>query len=206
MTQPPIKKQNTFNIFLNDYFNIVLAGVLIFFLGISYFIFLMPKFRSTQEAIQANTEEKQLLFENTQKRLANLQAISEIYNKINPVDLQKFNSVLPDNYIRERLYGELEEIIGSGGWILSSVTISPPESNIQAPVVAGKEIPSPSSGKNVGAIELKLSINAVDYAGFKRLLRVLESNLRLFDITEIQFSPSGNSAAITLTTYYYQAP
>ncbi len=204
MANQPIKKQDYLNLFLNDYFNIILAVVLILFLIASYFIFLAPKFQSTQEAIRVNTEEKQILFETTQKRLANLKALQEVYSKINPADLQKFNSVLPDNYVRERLYGELDEVISSGGWILSSVEITPSEQLVKE-VATEETAGTPAQNKKIGTVQVRLSISAIDYAGFKKLLRVLESNLRLFDITDVQFSPSSGGAGITLTTYYYQS-
>ncbi len=210
MVNQPVKKQNNLNVFLNDYFNMILAAALIFFLFLAYLVFLGPKFRATQAAISANTEEKQLLFETTQKRLASLKAVSEIYKKINPADLQKFNSVLPDTYVRERLFGELEEIIGRGGWLVSDIVISQEEAK-KAPsqivteegtVVTGS---APALNKKVGTISLQLNISSIDYPGFKNLLRSLESNLRLFDVTSVEFSPSDDSAAITITTYYYQS-
>lgn len=210
MANQPVKKQNNLNIFLNDYFNIILAAVLIFFLFFAYLVFLGPKFRATQAAISANTEEKQLLFEATQKRLASLKAVSEVYKKISPTDLQKFNSVLPDSYVRERLFGELEEIIGRGGWLISDIAISQDEAK-KASASAAAEGGAVSTGSNpvlnkkIGTISLQLNVSSIDYPGFKNLLRLLESNLRLFDVTSVEFSPSNDSAIITITTYYYQS-
>lgn len=208
MAVQPDKKQNDLNLFLNDYFNIILAAVLILFLILSYFVFLGPKFRATQAAISANTEEKQLLYETTQKRLASLKAISDIYQKISPADMQKFNSVLPDAYVKERLFGEIEEIIGQGGWLVSSISISAaPDAAAAGTPAAGTEAaaaPPTLAGKRVGTVTLNLNISAVDYSGFKNLLRLLESNLRLFDVESVSFSPN-NTANIILTTYYYQS-
>lgn len=211
MTAQIIKKNNDPKIFLNNYFNIILAAFLIIFLLLSYLVFLGPKFRATQAAIRANTEEKQLLYKSTQYRLASLKAISEIYKTISPADLQKFNSVLPDSYVRERLFGELEETVAQGGWLISSLSISSTADDAsQGATAAGadsgqeKIIFSPVlSNTKVGTINLHLSIGAVDYQGFKNLLRLLENNLRLFDVTSVSFSPANNSASIVLTTYYY---
>ncbi|MCX6794584.1 MAG: hypothetical protein NTY31_01095 [Candidatus Falkowbacteria bacterium] len=213
MVSQPVKNQNSLNLFLNNYFNIILAVVLILFLFFAYLVFLSPKFRATQAAISANTEEKQLLYETTQKKLASLKIISEIYQKISPSDLQKFNSVLPDSYARERLFGELEEIISRGGWLISSITISPEEvaAKAPAPVVNEDGTSNPASAatlnnKKVGTVSLQLSLTAIDYPGFKNLLRILENNLRLFDITSVEFSPEADAATVVITTYYYQSP
>lgn len=207
MAIKPVKKQNDLNIFLNDYFNIILAVALILFLVLAYLVFLGPKFRSTQEAINANTEEKRLLFQATQKRLASLKAVSDTYEKINSADLQKFNSVLPDNYVKERLFGELEEVIGRGGWIVSNIIISSSEEGGLTGVGIG-QIGNASTtvlNKKIGSVNLTFSVAGVDYAGFKNLLHLLENNLRLFDITSVTFSPAGNSANINLSTYYYKS-
>jgi len=210
MISQSVKKQNDLNLFLNNYFNIILAVVLILFLFFAYLVFLRPKFRATQALIRANTEEKQLLYKTTQTRLASLKVISEVYQKISPSDLQKFNSVLPDSYVRERLFGELEEIIGQGGWLVSGIIISSAEDSAAAPTLASGEdgaepaAPAPtSSNKKVDTINLEISIGAIDYSGFKNLLRILESNLRLFDVTSVDFSPTVNAATIVISTYYY---
>jgi len=217
MANQPAKKQNNLNLFLNNYFNIILAAVLVLFLFFIYLVFLGPKFRATQAAISANTEEKRLLYETTQTKLASLKIISEIYKKISPADLQKFNSVLPDAYVRERLFGELEEIIEQGGWLVSNISISPAEESASAPAPVVNEnslddsasapvpnIPIPNENKKIGTVSLQLSIAALDYPGFKNLLRILENNLRLFDVTSVSFSSTSNSAVIVITTYYYE--
>jgi len=211
MVNQPVKKQNNLNLFLNNYFNIILAAALVLFLFFAYLVFLGPKFSATQAAISANTEEKQLLYETTQKRLASLKAISEIYKKISPADMQKFNSVLADSYVRERLFGELEEIIGRGGWLVSDIIISQEEvKKTAAPIVTENGVITPASSpvlnnKKVGTISLQLNISSIDYPGFKNMLRLLENNLRLFDVTNVEFSPASDSAVITIITYYYQS-
>jgi hypothetical protein len=212
MANLPIKRNNNTNLFLNNYFNIILALVLVLFLLVAYLVFLNPKFQATQAAIQANTEEKRVLYETTQKRLASLKAIYDVYQKISPADLQKFNSVLPDNYVRERLFGELEEIIGRGGWLISDINISPasnaPKEIVAVPAGKGGVGPNSASvlgNKKIGTINIQLSVAAIDYSGLKNLLNILETNLRLFDITNIEFSPSGNSVTVMITTYYYES-
>jgi len=192
------KNQNSINLFLNNYFNIITVAVLILFLAVSYFMFIKPKFDATMSAIQSNIEQQQKLYTDQQKKLANLEIISDLYKKIPSGDLKKFNGVLPDSYIKERLFGELEEIISKNGFILNAVNISREEKKL--PTTEGM---APRSA-SIGTIDLQLSISAIDYAGFKNLLRLLENNLRLFDVTTVSFSPGGNAASLTLSTYYYK--
>jgi len=192
------KNQNSINLFLNSYFNIITVIVLMLFLAVSYFMFIKSKFDATMGAIQSNIEQQQKLYTDQQKKLANLEIVSDLYKKIPAGDLKKFNGVLPDSYIKERLFGELEEIISKNGFILNAVNITREEKNL--PTAEGA---LPRSA-NIGTINLQLSISTIDYAGFKNLLRLLENNLRLFDITNVSFSPGGNAASITLSTYYYK--
>lgn len=180
---------NSFNQWLNNYFNAALAGVLLLFLLLSYLLFLGPKFQATRDAIQTNIAEQENLYVLSQRKLANLKAVGDIYKTISPGNLQKFNGVLPDKYMPEKLFGELEEIAASGGWLLQEVNISQTGAHVADP--------------KLGQINVELTMSGLDYAGFKKFLRLLENNLRLMDITSIDFSPGGNSATIMFTTYYY---
>lgn len=198
------KNQNSTNMFLNDYFNIITVLVVIFVLVISYFIVIQPKYTETMDSIKVTLEQQQKLYNSQQIKLNNLQAVAELYKKIPAADLKKFNSVLPNNYIKERLFGELEEIITQNGFILSSIKILENKGENQPASPAEGEAAVPAVSSNVGTINLELSISAIDYAGLKNLLRTLENNLRLFDITEVSFSPNDNSATLILSTYYYK--
>lgn len=190
------KDKNGFNLFLNNYFNIILVVFVILFLVLAYYVVIKPKYDMTMAAIKINIESQERLYAEQQKKLSNLKTIAELYKKISPSDLKKFNGVLPDAYVKERLFGEFDEIISQNGFILNSINISKEE-----PRAAEDGSTQPSS--NVGRLSLQLSISAIDYAGFKNLLRLLESNLRLFDITNLNFAPGANTANLTLTTYYY---
>lgn len=201
-----IKNQNATNIFLNDYFNIIIAFVVVLVLLIAYFAVIRPKYMETMQAIKTNLEQQQRLYNSQQIKLNNLKAVADLYKKIPAADLKKFNSVLPDNYIKERLFGELEEIVTQNGFILSSVSIIDNQEGGQAVGNENNENKGAlvSLPENIGVINLELSVTAIDYAGFKNLLRTMENNLRLFDVTKVSFSPGGNSASFVLSTYYYK--
>lgn len=170
--------------------------IVIMVLLASYFLILRPKYDSTMTAISLNYEQQQRLYVNQQKKLNNLKIIADLYNKISVADLKKFDGVLPDSYVKERLFGEIDEIITTNGFILNSISIDKSE---PAAPAEGAVVPSAKTG----TLNIQLAISAIDYSGFKNLLKLLETNLRLFDITQLSFSPSGNSANLTLTTYYY---
>ncbi len=202
------KSKNALNIFLNEYFRAIIAASLLLFLALAYFIVLEPKFAATQDAIRANLDSERGLYLSSLKKKASYQAINAVYQKINPSDMQRFNGVLPDDYVPERLFGEIEEMVTQGGWLVKEFKIIPPEDNTNKAAGAanafGTATTTPSDPR-LGQYHLQLTVAAIDYPGFKNLLRIFENNLRLFDITRVNFSPSSATAQLDLSTYYYQA-
>ncbi len=190
------KNQNSLNLFLNNYFSVIMVVIVVVLLASAYFVLLRPKFNRTKLAIQENMEQQQKLYSEQQKKLTNLQTIATLYKKINLTDLNKFNNILPNNYVKEKLFGELEEIINRHGFVVSSISI---DTKIDETIVPGRSL-------QLGLVGLQFSVRTIDYAGFKNLLRVLENNQRLFDIKQVSFSPSGNTADFLLETYYYKNP
>ena len=202
------KNQNSLNKFLNNYFNVVLTIGVILFLVVAYFVILAPKYQATSASIKDNITQKQNLYNAQKKKLANLRAINNIYQKINPTDLKKFSNVLSDNYVKESLFGEIEDIVNQNGFVLNAIRISRPEEgdkNAAAGAGADEKIATSTPiSPNLGEIDINLSLSTIDYLGFKNLIKIFETNLRLMDISTVSFSASDNSAEIALRTYYYQ--
>lgn len=195
------KNQNSVNLFLNSYFNIIIVFIVIVVFLVSYLVVIKPKYDETMAAIKLNIEQQQKLYTDQQKKLNSLKTVANLYKKISSENLKKFNSVLPDTYIKERLFGEFEEMVDQSGFILSSVSLQADEKEKPADITA--EDTSASSTK-IGTVNLELAVSAIDYTGFKNLVKLMENNLRLFDITKVTFSPAANSATIVLSTYYYK--
>lgn len=202
MPDNKLQQKNSLNIFLNERFNllVILGVVLIFVFG--YFLFIGPKLKLTVETISDNVETQKRLYSEQQKKLNDLKIMQATYDKITPEDLERFNGVLPNVYLEETLFGELEEIITQRGFLIESVTIesNPEAANSNLPAMGG----SVEALEGVGEITVRVSISAINYSGLKQLLTALEVNSRLFDIKEVTFSDNENSAQLELITYYYQ--
>jgi len=201
----PQKNKNSVNLFLNEYFRIIIVASLVLFLALAYFIVLGPRFSIVREAIRTNIESEKNLYANNLRKLESYRAINEVYKKMNPEDLRRFNTVLPDAYVPERLFGEIEEIVSRGGWLVGGLKIM--ESGEASGGTEGAALATSSLfalPENVGQYSLELKVTAIDYADFQNLLRILENNLRLFDITSVEFLPSNASVNIIMTTYYYK--
>lgn len=199
------KNQDSFNLFLNNYFNIILAVALIIFLAVFYFLFLTTKYETTLAVIKDSINQKQILYNIQAKKLADLNAVLNLYKKINPNDLKKFNSVLADDYVKESLFGEIEDIVSQNGFAVEQIGIKRMgEAESLGDVNIKKTASLTSPSQNLGEIDIDLSITTLDYAGFKNLIKIFESNLRLFDISHVNFSAADNTANLTLRTYYYK--
>lgn len=200
-----LQDKNSLNLFLNKYFNMLLLLLLLIIFAVAYFLFLGPKFNLTTTAIKDNIEGQKRLYAEQEKKLRDLKTVKEVYDNISPADLKKFNSVLPDNYIKEQLFGELEEIVVKNGYIISSMNIASDDqvdpNNPNAMPAAG----APASDGNIGKVTVTVSIGAIDYQGLKSLLRTFEANSRLFDVESVSFSQGGNSAELEFVTYYYKS-
>ena len=202
-----IRRQNLNkrNIFLNKYFNLILSVLVLVVLLFSYIVILGPKYNSAQLLIKENLVNQQLLYNQQRKKLDTLKIIADVYNKIPVSDLNKLNSVLPYEYKQEQLFGEFEEIVEKNGWILNSVSLNYPDEEQEgkaAPVLEEGALFG-SLNQNTRQVEVELSLSGVDYLGLRKFLTILETNLRLFDVKQVDFS-GDSEVNITLVTYYYQ--
>ncbi|MFA6514568.1 MAG: hypothetical protein WCT50_04770 [Patescibacteria group bacterium] len=214
MIKNNIQNKNSLNLFLNEYFNVLVVLLLVIIFTLAYFLLIGPKFSATVTVIKENIEMQKKIYAEQEKKFADLKIIKDVYDQISLADLSKFNGILPQAYVKEQLFGELEEIIVNSGFLINSVAISSDEvasdNNGEAMPPVETEIPtigsaSASAGERVGKIMITVSVGAIDYSGFKSLLRTIEANSRLFDVESVNFSEGGNSADLQLVTYYYKS-
>ncbi len=112
------------------------------------------------------------------------------YNSINPDNLIKLQKLLPENIDNIRLILEIEQIATPYGMVLKDIkygatnaldsTASPFE------VVQGGGV-SPAASKDYGVWDLEFSTVGT-YNNFLNFTKDLEKNLRIVDISSIQFS------------------
>lgn len=197
MTNNNLSKQNYVNNLLNSYFNLFVVILVSFLLLLSYFLLLKPKVDETTNAISENISSHERLLQAEKDKLASLQEAVLAYDKIDKVDLERVNGILPDEYDKEALFGEIEEVILKNGFIPTSISLSKEDS------ATSTEKTAAISGSKIGKVGIELSVASVNYAGMKNLLEVLESNLRMLDVKKLSLS-DGGSGSIEIDTYYYK--
>ena len=203
MKEKKIQQKNNSNIFFNEHFNVIILLLAVAIFLFSYIFVLAPKLKTTTTLIGENIAMQKKLYGEQEKRLNELKIIKKVYDEILPSDLEKFNQILPSDYIKESLFGDFEEIVIKHGFLLKDVSLEILVEEVTKPSDAlpgGQQVTSP----NVGKVRAIIAVNALDYSGFKRMLKSLEASARLFDIENLSFSQEKGSAQFELVTYYYK--
>lgn len=190
---------------VNEHFDSLLIMLIIIVFVASYFLLIKPKYDNTIIAIKDNISQQEKLYSEQKSRLESLKTAAALYEDIKDKqlgDVRKVNAVLPNEYVKERLFGEMEEIINKSGFMLASV-------NISSEVAAKDAGPgsSPASQvlpKGVGRLSVSVSIGAIDYPGLKNLLFTLENNNRLLDVENVSFDLNAKTANLEMYTYYFK--
>lgn len=123
--------------------------------------------------------------------------LTQKYNSFKPEDLSRLQKLLPDNVDNIRLILEMEKIATPFGMVLKDVKYDVTSKiNTISPVqIAGViQMGGASSSKNYNIWNLEFSTQAT-YNNFLNFLKVLEDNLRIVDISSIQFSSNTNLGA-----------
>jgi Tfp pilus assembly protein PilO len=114
--------------------------------------------------------------------------LAKKYNSIDPANLDKLEKLLPDSVDNIRLILEIEKIASPYGMVLKEVKYdtlvkdSTEDNVVQAGAIGVNE-----SARDYGLWNLSFSTEGT-YANFLNFIRDLESNLRIVDISSIQFS------------------
>lgn len=200
------RKTINLNSFLNEYFDTVSVLVVAVIFMVAFLFVIQPKFNRTLNAIKDNINQQQKVYFDQRSRLESLKSAAVLYEKIkssNLSDVRKVNEILPEDYPKEKLFGEFEEIIVKNGFILSSISVSrediKKEGGTGYKTAFGRALPN-----NIGRFYVNLSVGAIDYAGLKNLLAAFEANSRLIDVANLTFSPEAKTAQIQFYTYYFQ--
>ncbi|HNX11187.1 MAG TPA: hypothetical protein PKI61_03525, partial [bacterium] len=56
----------------------------------------------------------------------------------------------------------------------------------------------------IGMMRVSVSVANIDYPHLKKLLGLIEHNLRLTDVQDLSFNPAEKTAALHLSTYYFK--
>ncbi|MFH2136410.1 MAG: hypothetical protein ABII19_02145 [Patescibacteria group bacterium] len=146
----------------------------------------------------ADTEEKIILqkqaLEGESKTFRDVSKLLENYADISSVEKEKIEEMLPSEVLEAGLFTLFENLAQKNKIIVLAVDISEKEST--------------ENIKNLGISEVQASLNLTagpdsedSYGDLKKFLFDLETNLRLIDITSINYTPETATYTLNLKTY-----
>ncbi|MBU0611921.1 hypothetical protein KKA39_00410 [Patescibacteria group bacterium] len=118
--------------------------------------------------------------------------LTQKYNSLDPESLSKLEKFLPDNVDNIRLILEIEKIASPYGMVLKDVKYNPiSKTDTTGTVTQTAQSASVTKqlNKDYGTWDLEFSTQG-SYGNFVNFMRDLENNLRVVDVSSIQFDSS----------------
>ena len=135
--------------------------------------------------------------------------LTQKYNSIDPTDLAKLQKLLPDNVDNIRLILEIEGVASPYGMVLKDVkydTTNQTSTTAQS-TLAQASANAKANNTDYGTWNLEFSTQG-SYSNFLNFLQDLEKNLRIVDISSIDFSSdtatSGTGTSTTSSSDNYK--
>jgi len=199
--------KNNINIFLSQYFRIIIVVVVMTILLAGNLFFVWPKYKRILKDIDAANKEEDLRYAKRQKYLNQLKELKSEYQRINRDDLRKIKIMLPKKSSREELLAQTEDMIVKNGFLLTDLRVEnvadKQGDNIANNKAAQEEsLVKPANTVSVKKIKIIMNVVGTDYTGLKRLLKIIENNLRLMDVVNLSFNLTNRTTSLEVYTYY----
>ncbi len=115
------------------------------------------------------------------------------YNSFSKEDLARLQKLLPESVDNIRLILEIEQLAAPYGMALKNVQYSTEDAGVAPAGGAGAPAKAVQSRKGYGVLDLEFTVSG-SYDDFIKFLRDLENNLRLVDVSFLEFSSSTGRA------------
>lgn len=182
-------------------YNVILTlATVCLIIALSYFWFLRPKYELIG---QGGANDIKFLQEQKLRRqtyLNKLKDVSAKYHKINESEIEKLKKILPTDPEIAGLFIQLQDLAQKNNLLLANVSI-----NETAPA---DESQANAASPDLDQLKrLSISLNLISrgegsYEELKKFLTILESNLRVFDVQAVYFTPKSPNYSLSLITYY----
>jgi|SRR3989344_6025074 len=168
---------------------IILIGVAI----AGFFTFTNPFYENVlieREQVASYNE----ALDNSKALEAERDKLTQKYNSFDPENLSKLQKLLPDNVDNIRLILEIEKIASPYGMVLKDVkyNATSKDTPISQTAAGTTQAVKNSAGKDYSVWNLEFSIQGT-YNNFTNFVKDLENNLRIVDISSIQFSSNAGA-------------
>lgn len=198
---------NSLHRWLNEYFGIFTIIVVILILVLSYQFILRPKYQAILTKVNTNTLEARQLAPKYQE-LADYEKLATAYSQLDPLIIEKHSGLVPKEYIKEDLFAETLYLLSHNGYDVKALDVSREGDTASSTGVNSRQNKNATKTETsktpagIGVMRTWVSVAGIDYPGLKKLLGIIEHNLRLTDVQQITFDPGTKTAVLGLTTYY----
>ena len=129
--------------------------------------------------------------------------LTQKFNSITGENLERIKKLLPENVDNIRLILEIEKIASPFGMALRDVKYNPVKT-AEDTQTGGIQGSGPTlTQKEYGVWDLEFSTVGT-YANFLNFIKALESNLRIVDISTVEFSSDSSAGSAASTTQVYK--
>lgn len=170
-------------------------------IGSMGYLVLFPKYQVF--SVQKNNDLPQLQqqLDETKARLNQISKDKVDFSKIKSnTELQKLLQILPTEQQVSNIFIQFDTMAREENFKIVNFSIS--EDLSKDNVRDGQALPT-----NVHRIQIQTSLAGSSYESLKRLIHMLETNLRLMDVNSLSFIPNFNGSTLysfIITTYYIQ--
>lgn len=173
----------------------VLVVVAIAIIVSGFLMFIQPSLRAVRVQGQSSLEASQRYVEQLQDYLDEIARVKDGLVNFNQAQRERLSAIVPRQQDIAGLFVQMQALAQRHGLVLPSVDIS------AAPAVTTED--GTPVGSGLGEMAITFSVSGQQYERFKRFVSDLQRNLRLFDITVINFSSAQEGPySLTLRTYY----
>jgi len=191
---------NQIYLYVYKFFWLIILLVSAIVLFIAYQFFLLPKYNSivSNQEITAKRQE----YSDKLDYYNQLIALKTTYEKIKPEDRDKVNQIITTVANQNELYRETEYIIKKNGLTVEGIEPLTLDKSYDLPNIA------PTSKRSVLLNNMKLTMTScniakVNYEALIRVLKTFELNLRIMDVTKVEYDPVQQKATIHFITYQF---
>jgi len=170
-------------------FLIVIIFAVVFGGGYTYFI--QPELQKYLPGGPLNYNTVHDVLSSRQQYRDNLNALFTFYKETSAHAQDPLAMILPSDKDIPTLYALFEKNAKDVGVGLQVIDIAKKDENVKN--MEGK----------IKKVEISLRFVNVDYAGLKRLLEALQTNIRLTTINDMAFDPQNGIVNFSVTTYYF---
>ena len=186
-------------------FRLLIPIILIGSAVAGFILVVNPMYKEVSSLLSVQTASYDKALDNSKDLEAERDKLTNKKNSFSEDDLEKLETLLPDNVDNIRLIIEIQTLAAPFGMVLKDVKYNPDtKDTATTKTISNTEEDVLTEAQGYGTWNLEFSVEG-SYDNFLNFSRALENNLRIVDITSVQFSSdtSTNTKTPAVESYKY---